>query len=103
MVCFAIIAITSVAGLKVFPNTLIGPLGGRLLAGGIMAVWALARVFRQYGVHISSPWRMTSASFNAYTFVYQLMQWGINSLDRFSYCSSCRSQHLHRSVYTISL
>jgi O-antigen/teichoic acid export membrane protein len=70
-------------GLKIFPNTLIGPLGGRLLAGGVMAVWALARVFRQYGVHIKSPWRMTSASFNAYTFVYQLMQWGINSLDRF--------------------
>jgi O-antigen/teichoic acid export membrane protein len=83
VVCFAIIAITSIVGLRVFPNTLIGPLGGRLLAGGIMAVWALVRVFRQYGVHIRSPWRMTSASFNAYTFIYQLMQWGINSLDRF--------------------
>jgi len=83
VVCFVIIAITSVAGLRLFPGTLIGPLGGRLLAGGVMTVWVLVRVFRQYGVHIQSPWRMTSASFNAYTFVYQLMQWGINSLDRF--------------------
>jgi len=48
-----------------------------------MAAWALVRVFRQYGIHVQSPWRMTSPSFNAFTFVYQLMQWGINSLDRF--------------------
>lgn len=82
VVCFIIIAATSVAGLKFFPHTLLGPLGGRLLAGGVMVVWVLWRVFREYGIHIKSPWRMTSASFNAYTFVYQLMQWGINSLDR---------------------
>lgn len=83
VICFAIIAITSIAGLKLFPNTLVGPLGGRLLAGALMAAWSLIRVFREFGVHIKSPWRMTSFSFNAYTFLYQLQQWGINSLDRF--------------------
>ncbi len=80
---FAIIAITTIAGLKLFPGTLIGPLGGRLLAGFLSAAWVLFRVFREFGVHVQSPWKNTSRSFNAYTFVYQLQQWVINYVDRF--------------------
>jgi O-antigen/teichoic acid export membrane protein len=80
---FFIIAITTIVGLQLFPGTLVGPLGGRLLAGFLASAWVLFRIFREFGFHFVSPWRVTSFSFNAYTFVYQCQQWTINYLDRF--------------------
>lgn len=80
---FAIIAVTTIGGLKYFPGTLIGPLGGRLVAAMLASMWSLFRVFSEFGFHFTSPWKFTSFSFNAYTFVYQLQQWAINYLDRF--------------------
>lgn len=80
---FGIIAVTTIVGLKLFPGTLIGPLGGRLLAAFLSANWALFRVFREFGFHFKSPWENTSRSFNAYSFIYQLQQWVINYVDRF--------------------
>lgn len=80
---FAVIAVTTIVGLKFFPGTLIGPLGGRLLAAFLSAIWALFRVFREFGFHFKSPWQNTSRSFNAYTFIYQVQQWIINYVDRF--------------------
>lgn len=80
---FAIIAVTTIVGLKLFPGTLIGPLGGRLIAAFLSATWALFRVFREFGFHAQSPWRNTSRSFNTFTFIYQLQQWVINYVDRF--------------------
>lgn len=83
VVSFGLIAATTIFGLKIFPGTLIGPLGGRLLAAFLSAMWSLFRVFREFGFHFQSPWKYTSRSFNAYTFVYQLQQWVINYVDRF--------------------
>lgn len=80
---FAVIALATVVGLKIFPGTLIGPLGGRLLAALGAAAWALFRVFREFGFHVASPWKHTSRKFNAYTFIYQVQQWVINYVDRF--------------------
>lgn len=80
---FAIIAATTVIGLKIFPGTLVGPLGGRLLAAFLSANWALFRVFREFGFQVKSPWQNTAHSFNAYSFIYQLQQWIINYVDRF--------------------
>ena len=80
---FAVIAISTIVGLQLFPGTLVGPLGGRLLAAFLSASWALVRVFREFGFHFQSPWQNTSRSFNAYTFIYQLQQWVINYVDRF--------------------
>nr|WP_262898561.1 lipopolysaccharide biosynthesis protein [Dawidia soli] len=79
---FTIIAVTSVTGMVLFPDTLIGPLGGRLLSGGLMTAWVLVRVFRAYGWHFKSPWLQTSARFNALAFVYQVLQWVINYFDK---------------------
>lgn len=79
---FAVIAVASIVGMALFPNTLVGPLGGRLLAGGLMTVWVLFRVFRTYGWHFKSPWQLTSARFNALAFVYQVLQWVINYFDK---------------------
>lgn len=83
LLLFAAIAITTVVGLKLFPATLAGPLGGRLISFFIIAIWALFKVFREFGFHFSNPWREASFSFNAYTFIYQLQQWVINYFDRF--------------------
>jgi O-antigen/teichoic acid export membrane protein len=79
---FTIIAAASIAGMVLFPNTLVGPLGGRLLAGVLMTLWVLFRVFGAYGWHFKSPWQQTSARFNALAFVYQVLQWVINYFDR---------------------
>lgn len=83
VVNFVIIAAATIVGLKLFPNTLVGPLGGRLLAGTVTCSWVFIRVIREFGIHVQSPWKQTSFSFNAYTFLYQMLQWGINYFDRF--------------------
>jgi O-antigen/teichoic acid export membrane protein len=83
VVSFFIIGAATIVGLQVFPNTLVGPMGGRLLANGIMAIWVMSRVINQHGFHVKSPQKFTSFSFNAYTFLYQLLQWMINYFDRF--------------------
>lgn len=70
------------AGIKLFPQTLMGPLGGRLLAGTISCVWVLYRVFSEFGFHFNYPLLRSSFSFNFYTFIYQVQQWLINSFDR---------------------
>ncbi len=80
---FTVLAVLTIVGLKMYPNTLIGPLGARLIAGGGTVVWVLFRVFGEYGIHIKNPWKMTAARFNAFTFVYQLQQWGVNYIDKF--------------------
>lgn len=82
-ILFLVIALTTIVGLKLFPGTLIGPLGGRLVAAVGAAIWALARVFNEYGFHFASPWKYTSVSFNAYSFIYQVQLWVINYVDRF--------------------
>jgi O-antigen/teichoic acid export membrane protein len=80
---FTAIVIFTITGLKLFPQTLIGPLGGRLLALGVASVWVLLRIFREFGVHFDLKLLSTSFSFNFYTFVYQILQWVINYFDRF--------------------
>ena len=80
---FVVISASTIVGLKLFPGTLVGPLGGRLVAMMGSALWSSFRVFREFGFHVHSPWRYTSFSFNAYTFIYQLQQWVVNYIDRF--------------------
>jgi O-antigen/teichoic acid export membrane protein len=79
---FVLIAVFTIAGLKLFPNTLTGPVTGRLLASAIMGAWALGRIFREFGFHTDFTWLRSSLSFNIYTFVYQVLQWVINYFDR---------------------
>jgi O-antigen/teichoic acid export membrane protein len=80
---FSVIAITTILGLHWYPGSLIGPLGGRLVAAFLSAGWAGFTIFREFGFHVKSPWQFTSFSYNAYTFIYQLQQWAINYMDRF--------------------
>jgi O-antigen/teichoic acid export membrane protein len=79
---FGLIAGFTIAGLELFPNTLIGPVGGRLLAAVLSGGWALLRIFREFGIHFNYPLLRSSFGFNFYSFIYQVLQWVINYLDR---------------------
>lgn len=83
LLSFMMLAILTIIGLQLYPNTLLGPLGARLIVGAGTVGWVLFRVFREFGVHVQSPWAATGSRFNAYTFIYQLQQWGVNYLDKF--------------------
>ncbi|MBL0741344.1 lipopolysaccharide biosynthesis protein [Chryseolinea lacunae] len=79
---FSLIATLTIIGLMLYPGSLIGPLVGRFLASLIPGLWALARIFREFGFHYDFSWLRSSFSFNAYTFIYQVQQWVINQFDR---------------------
>lgn len=80
---FIFIAAFTLAGLYIFPGTLYGPVGGRMLAGVLVGVWALYQIFREFGIHFNFPLLRSTFGYNIYAFIYQLEQWGINYLDRF--------------------
>jgi O-antigen/teichoic acid export membrane protein len=80
---FSLIAGLTIAGLFLFPESLWGPIGGKLIATLISAAWVLSFIFSQFGFHFN--WRLlkTTFSFNNTSVVYQLQQWFINYYDRF--------------------
>jgi len=80
---FGLIAAITIIGLKLYPNSLYGPIGGRLVAAVVSGLWALIRILREFGAHFDFPLIRSSFSFNFYTFLYQLLQWVINYFDRF--------------------
>lgn len=80
---FSMIAAFTIAGLYVFPNSLIGPIGGRALAGLLATGWVLYRVFHEFGFHFNYPLLKSTFGFNHYSFIYQIQQWFINYADRF--------------------
>jgi len=82
IVSFSIVAIFIIIGFEMYPNSLAGPIFGRLLGSIIPAAWALSRIFREFGVHWDFEWLKTSIGFNTYNFIYQLQQWVINQFDR---------------------
>lgn len=79
---FLFTLVFTVVGIKLFPQTLIGPLGGRLVAAVFSGAWVLARVFSEFGFHFNYPLLRSSFGFNLYAFIYQVQQWLINSFDR---------------------
>jgi O-antigen/teichoic acid export membrane protein len=79
---FSLIALFTLLGLYLYPDTLVGPVGGRLLASFFSGGWVLFRISREFGIHFNYPLLRTSLSFNFYTFIYQLLQWVTNYFDR---------------------
>ena len=82
LILFSAIFGFTLFGLKAFPHTLIGPLGGRFVALGLGSIWVLFRIFREFGFHFDLPLLGTSFNFNFYSFIYQIQQWFINYFDR---------------------
>ncbi|MBL7856196.1 MAG: oligosaccharide flippase family protein [Cyclobacteriaceae bacterium] len=83
LISFLMIAAFTILGLIWYPNTLVGPVGGRLLAAFISGLWAIGRIAWEFGWHFNFPLLRSSFSFNFYAFIYQLQQWVINYFDRF--------------------
>ncbi|SKC57021.1 lipopolysaccharide biosynthesis protein [Ohtaekwangia koreensis] len=83
LLSFMLIAGFTIIGLQLYPHSLIGPIGGRMIAALIAAIWVLIRIFSEFGVHFNYPLLRSSFQFNLYAFIYQLQQWVINYFDRF--------------------
>jgi O-antigen/teichoic acid export membrane protein len=82
VISFGLIVLFTFAGLKLFPNTLIGPVGGRMVAAVLSGSWAVARIIREFGAHFNFPLLRATFHFNIYTYLYQILQWVINYFDR---------------------
>ena len=83
LISFLMIAAFTILGLIIYPQTLVGPVGGRLLAALFSGFWALGRIVDEFGWHFNFQLLRASFSFNFYAFIYQLQQWVINYFDRF--------------------
>lgn len=82
LLAFSLIAIGTIAGLMTFPNSLLGPVGARLLSAVVCASWCFYRIIREFGVHFNYKLIRETFNFNFYAFVYQLQQWLMNYFDR---------------------
>lgn len=79
---FLLIAALTVMGLYWFPETLVGPIGGRMIAGLFIAGWALYRIFTEFGLHYNYQLLRSTFGFNIYAFIHQIEQWVIAYFDR---------------------
>ncbi len=82
LISFFLVALFTVWGLALFPNELIGPITGRMLALLISAAWALFMIFSEFGLHFNYAVLKTTFDFNRSAFIYQLQQWLMNYFDR---------------------
>ncbi len=83
LLSFSLIAAFTVAGLLLYPDTLIGPVGGRMLAALISGLWVLVSIFSQFGIQYHFRLLRSSFDFNNSVLIYQLQQWVITYADRF--------------------
>jgi O-antigen/teichoic acid export membrane protein len=79
---FSLIAGFTIIGLKFYPDSLLGPIGGRLVAGIISGGWSISRIYSEFGVHFNYKLLRSAFDFNFYAFIYQLQQWLVNYFDR---------------------
>lgn len=82
LINFSLIAVLTIAGLKLFPSSLAGPVGARVVAAMVSGVGALVRIYREFGVRFNYPLLRSTFGFNTYSFIYQLQLWAVNYFDR---------------------
>lgn len=83
LLSFSLIAGFTITGLCAYPQSLWGPVGGRMLAALASGIWAFLRVIYSYGFRFDYRYIKSTFSFNNSSFIYQLQQWSVNYLDRF--------------------
>jgi len=83
LLSFSLIAGLTVLGLYLFPNNLIGPIGGRLLAVGISGIWVLGSIYKEFGFHFDFTLIKSTFGFNHPSLLYQLMMWANLTFDRY--------------------
>src|SRR5690606_29714485 len=67
LLSFSFIALFTVAGLMLFSDPLIGPVGGRMLAGIASAIWVLGRIFSIYPLRYNFRILRNALDFNKST------------------------------------
>ncbi len=82
LLSFSLIAGFTIVGLYLFPESLWGPVAGRLVATLVSAAWVLGFIFRQFGFHFNWQLLKTTFAFNNSSLIYQVQQWAINFFDR---------------------
>jgi O-antigen/teichoic acid export membrane protein len=82
LLSFSMIAGFTIIGLYLFPESLWGPIGGRLVAMVISAAWVLYLIFQRFGFHFDWELLKTTLPFNNTSLIYQVQQWFINFFDR---------------------
>jgi O-antigen/teichoic acid export membrane protein len=79
---FSLVTILTLIGLWLFPNTLWGPIGGKLLGVFFSSCWVLMRVYREFGLNFDLKLLRSTFKFNTSSLLYQIQQWFINYFDR---------------------
>lgn len=82
LLLFFLVALLTILGLRIFPDSLMGPIGGRMIASVVLGTWVLITIFKEFGIRFDFSWLKSSLNYNNYTFIYQIEQWIINYFDR---------------------
>jgi O-antigen/teichoic acid export membrane protein len=80
---FALIIVITIIGLKLYPQTLIGPMWGRFIASCIVFLLTFLLVSSEFGLHFNRSLIRGILRFCLPFFIYQLLSWTLNNLDRF--------------------
>lgn len=79
---FSLIASLTIAGMFLFPDSLWGPIGGKLIGALISFSWVLYSIIKTYGIQFNWTLIKETFSFNHPSLIYQIQQWFINYYDR---------------------
>lgn len=82
LLAFSIIAILTIIGLKMEPDSLFGPMGARVVSAVVCGIWCFYRIIKEYGFKYDHQLIRAAFSFNFYSFIYQLQQWTLSYFDR---------------------
>ncbi|MBS1558964.1 MAG: lipopolysaccharide biosynthesis protein [Bacteroidetes bacterium] len=82
LLSFFFTAVFTIAGLYWFPDSLFGPIGGKLVAMSATAIWALASVYGRCGYFFDFALIRSTLGFNHPSLLYQVMQWFNGFYDR---------------------
>ena len=80
---FILILFLSITGLHLFPETLIGPMYGRLFAGLVSFVIIIGSTFKAYGFSFNFNELKKTLNFNLSLFIVALVSWFITYIDRY--------------------
>lgn len=79
---FSLTALLTVVGLHWFPDSLLGPIGGKLAAMAATGLWVLISVYGSNGFFFDFALIRSTLGFNHPALLYQVMQWFNGFYDR---------------------
>ncbi len=84
LIYFILIVALTIGGMYIFPNTLIGPIVGRLLATTIITIYAIVKLKSWYGITYKIRIELKEIlAFCSPLVVYFLLAWIVGNIDRY--------------------